>query len=245
MNWILDLVFFLILILGTAYGAYRGFVAGVCKLASSFFAIVFAFTFCVAFSNFLELCFHMTSAITGGLTGAISNNAAYDVPFATEVAGADLEAALTNFEINGVARWFIVISFRSVDVIPAGTTPAVLISSVLAKWISIVISFVALILLIKLGALLITKLFGALKINFAPLRVVDQALGAILGLLKACVLIFILLLLVNWLPITSIHDFVAGSGVVGAIFKADWFQAATSYAISGQWFHDYIMGFLA
>lgn len=238
MGWILDLAFFLILILGTAYGAYRGFVAGICKMASTLVALIFAFTLCVAFSNFLELCFGMTTALSNALAQSIAKNELYAVGIPVDASGATIGAMLG--DINGIARWFISTSFKSVELIPAGTTPAILIGSVLAKWISIVISFVALVILIKLGAVLITKLFDALKDKMTPVRIVDQALGAVLGLLKAVLLIFILLLIMNWLPIGALHDYISSSAVVGRIFTSGWFQNATSYAISGKWFSDYI-----
>lgn len=243
-GWVLDLAFFLILILGTAFGAYKGFVAGVCKLAGKIFSVVFAFVFCVSFAGFLETCFHMTTAITNGIAGAIAKNEVYNTALGATT-GAEIGSALNGVAINGIAKWFITISFKSVGEIPAGTTPATLIAMVLAKWISIVIAFVALVILLRLGVFLIRKIFGAIKDRVAPIRVVDQALGAVLGLLEGALLIFILLLICNWLPFDGLHEFISSSGIVGAIFKSDWFNNATSYAISGQWFNDYIKQLIA
>lgn len=245
MSWILDLLFFLVLLLGTAYGAFRGFVEGVMKLAKKFFLFVFAFTFCVSFSNFLELCFGMTTAIASGLEGAISGNEVYAVGIAADTVGAEIGTALEGYDMSGIARWFISISFKSVALIPAGTTPAMLISAVLAKWITIVISFVALILLVKLGSMLVSLLFNAVKDRIAPIRIADQALGAALGLAEALVVLFILFLLLNWLPIDGLHNFISSSAVVGKIFSSEWFQSATSYAVSGAWFNEYLSGLWA
>ena len=36
----------------------------------------------------------------------------------------------------------------------------------------------------------------------------------------------------------GLHDFLSSTAIVGYIFRSDWFAAATSYAISGQWFDD-------
>lgn len=239
-GWILDLAFFLILLAGTAYGAYRGFVHGILKLAGTIFALVFAFFFCVSFANSLETCFHMTSAITTGISGAIAKNGAYGTAFLNDVAGADLSDALAQIGIGAIPRWLIARSFGGVEVIPAGTTPALLIGSVLAKWISMAISFLLLFLIIKFGTILINKLFSAIKDSVPPIRVVDQALGGVLGLVKACILIFILLLICTWLPFEGLHSFISSAGIVGKIFNSDWFANATSYAISGQWFTDYM-----
>lgn len=239
-GWILDLAFFLILLLGTAYGAYKGFVSGVCRLAGKLATVIFAFFFCISFANFLELCFHMTTAISGGIANAIANNEVYAAKIPFDTAGAELGTALEGMELNGIARWLITSSFAKVETIPAGTTPAQMLGSVLGKWISVVIAFVALILILRLGIFAIEKIFGAIKDVAAPIRVVDQILGALLGLAKGAFLIFVLMLICNWLPFEGLHNYIESSTVVGAIFKSDWFQNATSYAISGQWFTEFL-----
>ena len=239
-GWILDLVFFLILVLGTALGAYRGFVTGICKLAGKIVSIIFAFMFCVSFANFLEVCFHMTSAITNGIAASIAKNEVYAIGLPTDVVGAEITMALRGLGVGAFPSWLIGRAFARVELIPAGTTAATLIASVLAKWISIVIAFVLLIVLVRLAVLLISKLFGAIKDSFAPLRVVDQVLGALLGFVESCLLVFLILLLINWLPLASLHAFIGSSNIVGKIFTAEWFQSATSYAISGKWFGKYV-----
>ncbi len=243
-GWIFDLAFFLILILGTALGAYRGFVTGICKLAGFFVSIIFAFTFCISFANFLENCFGMTTQIANGIAGAIAKNEAYAVGLQQDVAGAEIGEVLKAQPLNGIAIWLIMRSFGDVALIPAGTTPAMMLGSVLAKWISIAIAFVGLILIVRLGTWLIRLIFGAIKKSVAPIRAVDQVLGAILGLAKAAFLLFTVLLICNWLPFEGLHAMIESSTVVGSIFKSEWFQSATSYAVSGKWFGDYLKGFL-
>lgn len=46
-TWTIDVVFLLLLVAGTAFGAFRGFISGICKMAGTLFAIVFAVIFCV------------------------------------------------------------------------------------------------------------------------------------------------------------------------------------------------------
>lgn len=239
--WIADLAFFLILILGTALGARRGFVGGICKLAGTLFATIFAFAFCVSFANVLESWFGLTTAITNGMANSIaSGSEVYGAGLASDVAGAEISSALETMGVGGFQRWLISKSFASVEVIPAGTTPAMLISSVLTKWIVVVIAFLSLLLLIKLSAWLITKIFDAIKDKVAPIKVIDQVLGAMLGFVKAGIGIFLLLLICNWLPIQAIHAYIESSTIVGKIFVSEWFRNATNYAISGAWFNDYI-----
>lgn len=243
-GWVLDLAFFMILILGTALGAYRGFVAGVCRLAGRIASFFVALVFCISFANFLETCFHMTSAIAEGIAGAIAKNEAYAQAFSTDLSGAELGSALSGMSLNGLAAWLIVRSFAGVALIPAETTPAMLLGSVLAKWISVAIAFVLLLLIVRLGAWGIQKVFGALKTALAPIRVVDQCLGAVLGLAKALFWIFVLLMVCEWLPFAGLQDFIASSSIVGKIYAKEWFKSATSYAISGKWFEEYIQKLL-
>lgn len=245
MSWILDLVFFLLLILGTAYGVYKGFVGGILKLTTIWFALIFAFLFCVGFSGFLETCFGMTTAIARGIEGAISKNELYKAAIGADTPGADIAAVLEGMNIDGIARWFISISFGKMESVPAEATPAMMIASITAKWISIAISFVALVLIIKFGSLLIKLIFRAIASGVKPLRVIDQILGGILGLAESLILIFILMLIMNWLPVASLHEFISSSAVVGKIFASGWFQSITSYAISGKWFTDFIGKLLA
>ena len=73
-----------------------------------------------------------------------------------------------------------------------------------------------------------------------PFRVVNRLLGGLLGLLKAAILLFLLLAVCSWIPVQGLHDFLSSTAIVGPIFRSDWFAAATSYAISGQWFNEYI-----
>lgn len=243
-GWILDLAFFLVLILGTVLGAYRGFVAGICKLAGKIASLIFAVVFCISFANFLETCFHMTSAIAEGIAGSLAKNEVYAQAIGENITGAELGSRLGDMQINGLVAWLIQRSFATVAQIPAGTTPAMLFGSILAKWISVGIAFVLLLLLVRLGAWVVSRLFRAINSKIAPLRVVDQCLGALLGLAKALFWLFVVFSICNWLPFEGLQNFIASANIVGKIYTSEWFRSATSYAISGSWFGDYIKDFI-
>ncbi len=244
MSWILDLAFFAALVVGMAIGAQRGFVRGIFKLAGWLFALIVAFFFCVSFSNLLEQSFGMTTAIANGLAERFAGKEGYDVGISAGVAGAEIGTVLEELGIGGLAKLIIVKGFANVETVMAGTTAAQMLGASLAKWISIVISFLILALVIRLAVWLVSNLFSGLIDKIKPLRVVDKFLGAILGLAKAALLIFILLLVCNWISLDAVNGFIASSKVVGGIYQSEWFAAATSYALSGQWFDDYLSQFL-
>ncbi len=67
MYWILDVLFFLLIIIGILFGVRRGFIAGVCKLAGTILSVAVGVLFCNALSGQLEVWFGMTSALTGAI----------------------------------------------------------------------------------------------------------------------------------------------------------------------------------
>lgn len=95
------------------------------------------------------------------------------------------------------------------------------------EWIMVALSFILLIVIVKLGCWLLGSVGGALVDNIAPFRIVNMVLGGILGAFKAFILIFVLLAIMRWIPSDSLHEFFSSSGVVGAIFDSQWFIDAT------------------
>ena len=109
----------------------------------------------MSFANFLESVFHMTTAIANGLTNSFHNEALL-TPLPSEISGADIKSALEGMQVPLFWRWIISGAFSSVETIPEGTTPAMMLGSTLAKWFSIAIAFVLLVVLIKLAAVFLT-----------------------------------------------------------------------------------------
>lgn len=165
--WVIDVLFFAIIIIGILLGVKRGFVKGICKLAGTIFSVVVAVTFCVAMQASLERSFGATTAI----------NEAIGAPF--------------------------------------------------GEWIMVAISFILLLVIVKLGCWLLGNIGGALADQYAPIRIVNMFLGGILGAFKAFVVIFVLLAVMRWIPSDSLHGFISSSGIVGKIFDSTWFIDAT------------------
>lgn len=168
MSWILDVLFFIILLLGVFLGTKAGFIRSVCKIAGMVFAIIVAFTFANALSAKLEEWFGFTSLMS---SGALS----------VKVAG----------------------------------------------WISYVICFILLAVLTKLAAWLLGKVGTAIADSVKPFEIINRFAGGLFGLVEALVVIFLVMSIFYWiangLNVTAINDFISGSGVVGAIYKSDFF----------------------
>ena len=239
-GWILDVVFFLLLILGVFSGVKKGFLLGVSKLAGTILALAVALVFAASFEVFLENVFHMTTAIANGLVGAMSGNEM----LAAEISGANLTEALTAAGIPAFLANAIADAVGSGG-LPEGTTAAMLLGPLLAKWIAIAISFVLLLILVKLGVSILSHaLTGAVE-SVKPLAVINQLLGGVLGLAKTALLIFVLLAICSWLPLQGVHEYITSSAVVGALFDSAWFADATSYVFSFRWLTDFLNSQLA
>ena len=236
--WILDVIALAILICGIALGSNQGFIKSVCKIAGTVFSIIFAVFFCVSFRNFLESAFGMTSAIANGIANGFADKEPYFNALASDITEAELSDTLSSLGVGFFSRLIIDLNFSDGAVISAGTTVAQMLGASLANWISVLISFVLLFVLVRLGFWLLSRISTELIEKFSPLRIVNRLLGGIFGLLEAVLVLFVLLLICQYLPFESLHSYIASSPIIGKIFVSDWFVAATSYAVSGQWFFD-------
>lgn len=70
MNWILDVIFFVVLITGMLIGVKRGFIVGVCKVAGTVLSIAMGVLFCNGMALLLENWFGMTTALTNAINNA-------------------------------------------------------------------------------------------------------------------------------------------------------------------------------
>lgn len=238
MYWIIDVVFFLILIGGIALGVRRGLIDGLCSMAGTLFALIFAFFFCVSFEGFLENTFHMTTALSDRLVASFASNPNMNVEI-----GGDTSTALQNAGIPAFLANFLAGALGS-NTLPEGTTVAMLFGATVAKWIAILISFVLLVILVRVGAWLVSKLLSALVDKVAPLKFINKLLGGVLGLAKAAIILFLILAICRWIPVEAVHQFLSASPIIGKLYVSEWFTNAVNYAVSFQWFNDYVAKYM-
>ena len=58
---------------------------------------------------------------------------------------------------------------------------------------------------------------------------IDKALGGIVGLVCAALLILFLLAICDWIPSEGLHTFIGQSYVVGPLYNWGWFQNAITF----------------
>ena len=177
---VLDIVFFVILVLGLFFGVKNGFVSGICKIAGTLLSLAIGILFCRKFQAFIDvtLGLKMTQALQGVL----------------------------------------------VNTIPSET-----IANSVGEWLAIAISFLALVIIVRLLAWLIGKIGKALVDKVKFFRVLDHLLGGLLGLVQAALFLFLLLAICCWIPWEPLHTFISSSSIVGKIVDSAWFQTAITF----------------
>lgn len=102
----------------------------------------------------------------------------------------------------------------------------------LADILSVVICFVALLILVKFFTWLLGKAGTALVNKSKVASGINKFLGAILGLVKAVIVLFILLMIAkwieNWLALEVMGNFIRSSLVVSKIYDWEWFVTMTT-----------------
>lgn len=101
---------------------------------------------------------------------------------------------------------------------------------VLGTWITIGVSFLAIAVLVRLAAWLIGIVGKSLVEHSKAMNYVDKALGGVVGLAFAALLILFLLAVCTWLPAAGLQTFIRESFIVSKIYEWPWFQSIASFS---------------
>ena len=103
-------------------------------------------------------------------------------------------------------------------------------SALAASWISTIISFLVLGVVIRLLAWLLGHVGTAIVEKSEAMKTVNRFLGGLLGLVGAAAVIFLLLAIFFWISAPSIDAYICDSTIVGAIYQWDGFQFAARFS---------------
>lgn len=130
-----------------------------------------------------------------------------------------------------IAGWILSVYCAFVFCVPLHSSLYVITDAIakalgpqVAEALCIAISFLILLVGIKLLAWLLGKLLSAVLEKSKTLAVVNRILGGLLGLLEAFILVFLILMICNLIHTDGIMNFFGTTKVVGGIFRSDWFQ---------------------
>lgn len=101
-------------------------------------------------------------------------------------------------------------------------------NATVAEWLSIAVSFVGLIIVVRLLALIVGLIAKALIKASKVLNVIDHIMGGLLGAAEALIILLIVLMLCYWMNIEVINTFISETTIVGAIYNSSWFMEVTN-----------------
>ena len=102
-------------------------------------------------------------------------------------------------------------------------------SATAANWVSVIVCFIMLVIVVKLLSWLLGKIGTGLVERSDVCKTVNRVLGAILGLAEGAILVFMLLTICYWIPSENLHSFLGQGDVVGKIFNWDTFRWAAEF----------------
>lgn len=103
-------------------------------------------------------------------------------------------------------------------------------SAIGAGLITTVISFIVLVVVIRLLAWFLGSAGTALAEKNDTMKLLNRFFGGLFGLIVALAVIFLLLAIFSWISAPGIDAFISKSSVVGAIYNWKWFRYASRFA---------------
>lgn len=199
---LMDIIIVAIIVILTIIGWKSGFLLKVIKLASSLFGLIASILLARPFSTVLDKWFGEGIAlkIEEFLLERISNGGAQATEENIRIALADM--ALPEF----IMDWIIdkVNTQETINAFVDTLTP--LLKSLILLLIAFVVLFFGSMLVFAL-----LKVLAKMITSIPVIKQVDKVLGAIFGLFKAAVLIYVVLFLIGLLmPVPAINDLLGG-----------------------------------
>ena len=119
---------------------------------------------------------------------------------------------------NALENWFGITTAIANGI---GETPASIVA--------LIISFILLFVIVKLGAMLLGAFGTAIANSCKFFATINRLLGAVLGLLEAIVIIYLILTACYWINSDSLNLLISQTSVVSVIYHSDWFIWAANF----------------
>ena len=187
---VLDLILLGFILLLTLIGLRVGFLNKIVGIVSSMAALIASFCFCKPLSSWLDSTFNLNQKISNKTIKYFSKDP-FDKPiFSKDDANAIIKTEkLPSFVRKGVLKKF-----------SEGDTLGTLISDVIAKYCSIVIAFLILLVTIKLLCFIVRIIFARIEAKSPAFAVTNKLLGSAFGAVQAVVYIYLFLFVISLLP---------------------------------------------
>ncbi len=105
-------------------------------------------------------------------------------------------------------------------------------NTAIAYWLGVILSFVLILIIVKLLTWLLGSLGTMLVEAVGPVAVVNKILGALLGAAEALLACCIVLLILKWCNIAAVTSFLNTSYIVGPLYFSGWLEWAAAFTVN-------------
>lgn len=236
---VIDIIILCVLAIFAIVGMIKGFLNTIISLFGNIASLAVAILCAKPVSQFLDKIFN----IVGGIGGSIANSLSSSItPFQsadgaiTTLTGADLKNYLANDGLTFQERLFSLFIEDSktftVDTASANpyaaadATVVQYIGHTIAGIIALVIAVVVMFILLRIGILLLSKLFDALTKNKA-IGGLDRSVGFLFGLIKGALLVSVVLGVFYLVANTTVNGWIENSTITKWVYQyvcsfVDW-----------------------
>lgn len=200
---VVDIVALTVLVFLTALGAVRGFTKTFISVFGVLISLILSALLCSTMALFMESKFSLITSISNGLSGILNGI------FGDELMNVPLSMANEELLNGNIALWLasIILSAKDNPNISQTTTLNQIVSPVFAYYVAVIISFIVLYIIFRVILFLIGELVKRAH-NIVLVKKVDCSLGAVLGFVRAFIIIGITVAIIRIIPIGFVQDFV-------------------------------------
>ena len=192
---IADIVIIVFLIIFLIVGIAKGFMKQILGLIGTIVAIVIAFTFCKNLANLVISHSPIKQMLSQWIAGFLG--------LPDELV--DAETAIAQMQANGMPEFFITAVQNYIEQLNQTTVNlSVVVSDTLAQYIIVFVAFILIFIAVKLGTLILKGIAKLLK-KVPVVNLFDRIAGAVIGLIKGLLIVYILLYVIDLLQ----FDFMA------------------------------------
>lgn len=204
LNTIIDLVALAIICAFIIIGACKGFVKTFFTVFGGFLSLLFAALLCTAVAKTLENHFGLVTSVaksfSGGLT-RIFGETLMNTPLSAATDGTLTEAGVAGWIINLVSR------IQGISDLPPETTLSDVICPIFAYYAVAIVGAIVLYILFRLIFFMIGEIVRKLH-TFTAIRVTDNVLGALLGIIRGVIAVQAILMLIKIIPISFCQELI-------------------------------------
>ena len=200
MQWLVDVVALIIIVLCVIFGIKDGFAKTFISTFSTILSLVFAFLLCSKTAEFLQYKFQWVTKIGEQLKNPLSN------VFGADVLNTPVSEVNNTLSISAFLAG-IIANALSNGAVPPETTVGEVICPIFGYYIVVLISIIIMFALFKLLFFVIGQIINkATKIKI--IKWIDKTLGAFLGIIRAIVIIDLLIIVIRIIPVAFFQNLI-------------------------------------